>query len=694
MSKDKTRSLLELLYHVSREVATALDLRTVLQRVLYAALDNVGGERGSIMVLDDKGKPLDSVIVYGRRIHGDTTQQLRVTVERGLAGWVLRNRKAALLPDTSKDERWVRRPDDEDQKTGSKAAICVPLMAREKIVGVLTLVHSVPNAFNESHLELMQAIADQAGIAILNARLYTESQRQARVMTALADGAVTINASLQMQEVFQRILNQTIQALQVQTVALALQESSGNFVFRAATGQHAGSIIDRRVPANEGLIGKVLNDRRGIVIPALKENGASSTDDMLNGIDSQAVAIAPIQAQGKIIGVLEAINPISGIFDPDALLVMTGIGSLAGSTIQNAQLFERVEETQKRYYELFNDSIDPILITNAEGMVLEANRKASALSGYQHDALLAFNIEELHDVTHSELDENFESLRDNSLHKYESTLKTQSGKDIPVEVYVRNIYLDDLEALQWTFRDITERKELDRLRDDMTSMIYHDLRSPLANVLSSLNMITASTDLAQDESTEMLLKIASGSAQRIQRLVSSLLDINRLESGQDIVTQSEVQAAQLVHESIEAVLPSAKSRSQQVRAALGEGLPNVWVDEDMIRRVLINLLENASKFTPTSGRLEVGAKVENGQWIMFWVADNGVGIAPEDRQRIFEKFTRVKGKERVSGLGVGLAFCRLAVNGHGGQIWVDDDHPEGTRFNLTVPIFTGEEEKA
>ncbi|MCC7511707.1 MAG: GAF domain-containing protein, partial [Anaerolineae bacterium] len=157
--EDRTRALLELLYHVSREVATALDLRTVLQRVLFEAMRNVGGERASIVVLDDDKKPVDATIVYGQQFHEHTTQQLRDTVERGLAGWVVSHRKAALLPDTMKDERWLRRPDDALEKTGSKSAICVPLLAREKLVGVLTLVHSVPNAFNEEHLELMQAIA-------------------------------------------------------------------------------------------------------------------------------------------------------------------------------------------------------------------------------------------------------------------------------------------------------------------------------------------------------------------------------------------------------------------------------------------------------------------------------------------------------------------------------------------------------
>src|SRR6266508_4383533 len=172
---ERTKALLELLYHVSRELATALDLRTVLQRVLDEAIQNVGGERCSIVVLDDAGKAVDATIVYGKEVHEHTTQQMRDTMERGLAGWVIRNRKGALVLDTSKDDRWLMRPDDALDRSGVKSAICVPLLAREKLVGVLTLVHPAPNSFTSEQFDLMQAIADQVGIAVLNARLYTES---------------------------------------------------------------------------------------------------------------------------------------------------------------------------------------------------------------------------------------------------------------------------------------------------------------------------------------------------------------------------------------------------------------------------------------------------------------------------------------------------------------------------------------
>src|SRR5512146_1052977 len=309
--ENRTGALLELLIQINREVAAALDLRTVLQRLVFAAMEHVGGARGSIVVLDDTGKPIDATIVYGTSLHEHTARQLRETVDRGLAGGVIRHRKAARVPDTSMDERWLRRPDDALDRSGAKAALCLPLLARERLVGVLTLVHSVPGAFGQEHLELTQAIADQASIAVLNARLYTESSRQARIMTALADGAAAFNTSLDVHEVWQRVLNQTIQAMQVETAALGLVDGpEQSIVFRAAAGQNAGNIVERHVPGGQGLVAQVLREGRGVVLSNVEEDKRFTAADRFSGIDTRAVAMVPIHAQGRTLGVLEAINPI------------------------------------------------------------------------------------------------------------------------------------------------------------------------------------------------------------------------------------------------------------------------------------------------------------------------------------------------------------------------------------------------
>jgi len=516
MTEDRTRTLLELLIQVNREVAAALDLRIVLQRLLLAATQNVGGERGSIVVLDENEKPIDATIIYGSNLREHTTQQLKETVDRGLAGWVVQHRQAALVTDTSKDERWIRRADDETNRI-PKSAICVPLVVREHLVGVLTLVHPRPNGFKPEHLDLMQAIADQASIAVFNARLYNELQN-----------------------------------------------------------------------------------------------------------------------------------------------------------------------THQRYRELFEESIDPIFITDWDGKILEANREAVRLSGISAEDLKHMSIDQLHEVKSKITGVKFESLRSGSEGLYESVLHKADSSTVPVEVHARRVQFEDTDSIQWTLRDITERKELDSLRDDLTAMIYHDLRSPLGNIVSSLEILRDM--IPQDESVQSVLGIAVNSTERIQRLVNSLLDINRLESGQTVATLQTWKPEKLIESAVKDVLPSANGHHQQIKTEIAAQLPNVFVDVEMIRRVIINLLENAVKFSQVDTVIEIGAKVD-GLNVQFWVKDTGPGIPANARERIFEKFARLKGKDRPSGLGIGLAFCRLAVHAHGGKIWVESEEGKGSKFIFVLPVM-------
>jgi PAS domain S-box-containing protein len=681
-----TRASLELLYNVSREIAAALDLRTVLQRVLFLSMKNVGAISGSIIVLDDNGQPVESAIITGTQFHSQTTQQLRITYERGLAGWVTRNAQAALIQDTSKDERWFRRPDDDPDQTGPKSAVSAPIMARDRLVGVMTLVHPAPGVFNLDHLALVQAIADQAGIAVLNARLYADSQQQARVMTALAESAMTITASLKLDDVLLRILEQISLALQCEVVSLALIDTSTQeLVYRASSGNKGQSVLGVRLKMGQGIAGWVAESGIGAIVPNVQEDARFYPGvDKMTGFTTKAIACAPIRSQGQVIGVLQALNPNEGQFDPDALLVLTGIGSLAGTAIRHAELYESQQAAHQRYRELFDDSIDPILITDLSGRVVEANRKATAITGTEPPALRNLNIHNFQVTSPSEIGEEFEKVEDGVTINYEATLHTSGGREVPVQVYVRRVIIDGAPQLQWILRDITERKNLDNLRNDLISMIYHDLRSPLANIVSSLDVLEAMLDREADPTQKSLLEIAIRSTERIQRLTNSLLDLRRLEAGQPIANRQWVSPLSLANDAMDAVLPIVENKRQEVAVFVPTELPNVWVDVDMLRRVLTNLLENAVKYTPAGSKIYIGASRED-ERILMWVQDTGPGIPPTDRDRIFDKYTRLHGRGGPKGLGLGLAFCKLAIEAHNGNIWVEDGQETGAVFKFTLP---------
>ena len=518
MVLDRTKASLELLLSISRQLVTSLDLGTVLDRVLMLSIDNVGAERGTLIVLDENQNPVTAAVIYNDVIHEYTIDQLKDTLTRGLAGWVLTHKQAVLIDDTSADERWVRRPDDSVERSGAKSAICVPLMTRERLVGVLTMVHPSPGYFIEENLALLQAIADQAAMAI-----------------------------------------------------------------------------------------------------------------------------------------------------------------------RNAQYYESIQIAHNRYYQLFEDSVYPILITSWTGTILEANRQASLSSGYSNEQLLTQNSLTMHSLNPEEGRNYMRLLKKNQPVTYESELISRSGVRIPVEVHVHKIEFQGVDSLQWILRDIRERKELDSLREDLTATIYHDLRAPLANIISSLDILQRMLPIETTESMGTIFEIINRSTERMQRLISSLLDINRLENGQAITNRKTADISEIIEDSVEVILPSSQPKMQTITREIQSGLPTVFVDVDMIRRVVINLLENAVKFTPINGAIEIGAGMRE-EGLAVWVADSGPGIPEEFKEAIFQKFTRIKYENAPKGVGLGLAFCRLAVNAHGGKIWVESDAGQGSKFIFTLPV--------
>lgn len=681
---DHAESLLQLLIRINHDVAAALDLQTVLQRLILAAMQHVGGERASIIVVDDVGEPVEATIVYGANLHEHTTRQLRETLDRGLAGWVIHTRQAVLVPDTSMDERWLRRPDDAADQSGPKAAVCVPLVARGRMVGALTIVHSVPGAFGQEHLQLAGAIADQASIAVLNARLYSDSARQARIMTALAEGAASFGSSLNTQEIWERVLNKTLEALQAETAALGLvDETDVGIVFRAAAGLNAVQLVGHRLRRDTGVVADVLGTGRAVLIGNASEDARFSGRDRFPGVEARALIIAPIHARGECIGVLAVINPSGGRFDPDAVTVLQGLGGLAGATIYNAQLYNQLQNARQHYRELFEESMDVVFVTDWDGRITETNRRATRMAGFDPERLHSMNIRQLHRIDWDQVGKGFEALRRQGSARYESTLQTATGGAVTVEVHARPMDFADGAGILWTLHDLTEHKQLEELRQNLNTMIYHDLRSPLSNLVSSLDLLKGMA--GSNEDLRDTLEISENSAQRMQRLISSLLDMNRLEAGQPLTAQTEQRPEDLIQTALRDLGPAAEARQHVIRSVVEEGLPAVWVDKDMVRRVLINLLENAIKFSKGGSKVEIGARRE-GSMVEFWVQDQGPGIPEADRQRVFEKFARLSQGSPVEGMGLGLSFCQLAARAHGGSIRVEGGKGTGSRFVMALPL--------
>jgi len=236
----------------------------------------------------------------------------------------------------------------------------------------------------------------------------------------------------------------------------------------------------------------------------------------------------------------------------------------------------------------------------------------------------------------------------------------------------------------------TENKhllELHQLRQEMSDLIIHDLRSPLGNIHTVLNMLELV--LPEDilaENRELLM-IADVSYRRMQNLIDSLLDVARLEIDDLPLSLTPLDLPALVKQAEMLFAFTMKQRSITFSTVFPDDLPAVPGDEERLRRVLANLLDNAVKFTPKNGRITLTAVADDRE-VRVTLTDNGPGIAPADRERIFRRFAQAgSGNTRQRGFGLGLVYCRLAVQAHGGRIWVEDtEDGVGSRFVFTLPL--------
>ncbi len=223
-------------------------------------------------------------------------------------------------------------------------------------------------------------------------------------------------------------------------------------------------------------------------------------------------------------------------------------------------------------------------------------------------------------------------------------------------------------------------RQLEGLRDNMVHMLVHDLRSPLAVIRLTLDL--AATAVSETDHTLVeMINAAKQSATALTEMISQLLDISRFEAGQMPVKPTTGDLVALVR----AVCESMGSPTERKRVLLNNNEPLLaFFDPDLTRRVLVNLLGNALKFTPSGGQVNIHAARADGH-VRLSVADNGPGIPPEMHQKIFEKFGQVDGTQRRYGTGLGLTFCKLAVEAHGGKIGVISEVGQGSTFWFTLP---------
>jgi len=257
-------------------------------------------------------------------------------------------------------------------------------------------------------------------------------------------------------------------------------------------------------------------------------------------------------------------------------------------------------------------------------------------------------------------------------------------EDVTERRRVRDLELRFTSELQESYRRL---QELEKLRDDLTHMIIHDLRTPLTSVMFGMQVLEQVGDL--NEAQREIMGVVLSGGETLLGMISDVLGVDKMESGSMQLDYAVLSVAALVASALSQVASLVESKQLMLVRQIADDLPPLRGDEDKLRRTLVNLLGNAIKFTPSGGAVTVEARRgEDGQSVVFSVSDTGEGIPPEAFGRIFEKYGQVESRQggHIMSTGLGLTFCKLAVEAHGGHIGVESAPGQGSTFCFTIPL--------
>lgn len=234
------------------------------------------------------------------------------------------------------------------------------------------------------------------------------------------------------------------------------------------------------------------------------------------------------------------------------------------------------------------------------------------------------------------------------------------------------------------FEDVTELRRLETVRKDFVSNVSHELRTPLTSLKALTESLRAGA-LEEPETARRFLGHIETEVDALSELVSELLELARTESKEVRLRLEPCDPCSLLTGALDRLRLQSERAGLTLSLDCAPGLPSVEADPPRVEQVLVNLIHNAIKFTPSGGRVTASAKQKD-SWVEFSIADTGVGIALEDQARIFERFYKTDPARNKSGTGLGLAIARHVIEAHGGQIYVESQEKRGSRFSFTIPL--------
>lgn len=621
----------------------------------------------------------------------------RIPMAQGITGRAFRQGVTQHIPDVTADPEYLL------FHTATRSELAVPVRRGERLLGLLNIESDQFYAFSEDDLLLAESLADAISLVLENARALEELRQYAGKVNAMYALARMLSQSLVLQEMLFRALGVAVNSLGFEGGLISLVNPTTGRLELSAEWALPPQLSEwlRRVGMEKTLCAYVLNRRTPLLIGDIESETPLAQQMHLELHDffshMQAWGIrsyvgTPLLHQEQSLGALCLFARQPRIFSGEDSALQLTIGQQIATTVTNATLFQAVTDERGRLQALIESSRDGIIFVGLDQKILVVNAAALTMLGVTDPPETWTGCplsEALLRVRHSTPEGVRAALHilrrphtgGDNIREGELGVHPHIMHWINLPVLTDGTPLGHLIVL----RDVTEERLLERMRDDLTNTMVHDLRNPLTAIYGALKLLEKSTAGMFSPAQLQMVGIINSSIQRMLRLVNAIMDISRLESGRMPLELTPIILPDFIAEILQSQTPLAAEKNVRLESAVPPGLPPAWADAGLIRRVLENIIGNAIKFTPAGGliRLRVRESEEaDRRRLLISVSDTGPGIPPDIRERLFQKFTTGPQPERGSGLG--LAFCKMAIAAHKERIWVESTGSHGTTITFTL----------
>ncbi|MEJ5311034.1 MAG: GAF domain-containing sensor histidine kinase [Anaerolineae bacterium] len=695
------QTYLESLYTLISTINTATNLEDILTTGLSQAMQIADMVQGEIYLLDKKEQVLKLSVCLGSPLDG-IDQKTTFMPGEGGPGRALVQKWMVVEHDppvAAKDSAEAQEP---------QSHVNLPLIVEGKAVGVMRLSTLNKQALSLEVTQLLVTIADQLALTLQRGQLADQMREQLQIMHRLY-------------EITTAFLSQSSSHGTIFLLLRALHDNIsgaiGTAFYRVENGQWVRSQVyasgDNLFKAHwtEGPVWEgeasfleasrqermqLLTEARRDEFPTLWEHVAA--------VRAKQVLYLPLFAsRDDRAGIVAVLMAEENALDENETILAWAIVQQGIAALVRINLYEATQKSESLMRAILESSRDGIILVGFDTgqptirylngptlrmlalpgdtthwesralpeMIEAAAANAPKLAEWLTEA--AGQVQKAVDIENTVEETTAES-------RYVPVFETASGLTLLVQRW--DVYAEQNQSLGalFLFRDVTEVKALERMREDLLNMLVHDMRNPLSAAQHALHLLQ---DPEMQDVTDGLINIAITSTERLTKLVETILEISRLESGRFELQQQALILADHVAEIVKNTFASADNI--QIEVDVPYTLPFLWVDASAITRVFENLFSNARKFVPKqAGRIRVAA-IQEGKWVQVEVYNNGPHIPPETQKLLFTKF--VAGQYQGRGYGLGLAFCRLVVEAHGGKIWIRNQPEGGVSFYFTLPIW-------